>query len=928
MRRPSLIIGAAVVTAVAVALVGPPAAQAANTAQLLVVNATPATNTPQVLDGEVDAVAAVGPDIVIGGTFTSVQDFSGGGPYPYSHIAAFNASTGLVDQSFIDPGLDGAVTALDVHGSNVVVGGSFTTVDGVAERGLAELDLTGARVAGFIGTLGGSSSLVDTLVVRGSHLFVGGRFSSVDAASRSALAVLDATTGALDTSFNVPVTGSVSTTNLIPVVQTLDVSADGNTLVIGGNFTGVGTPTQLRTQLAVIDAATGTVTGWETDQLKNLGGGTCSDLAVISQVNQLNISPDGTYFAMATTGGTGQGTLCDSASRWELGSKVTGLFPTWVDSTGGDSLTSVAATGTAVYVAGHQRWMNNFLGANSAGPGALNRKTVAALDPQTGMPLSWNPGITRGANVVGALFTTAAGLYVGSDSTVDFGTGHARLAFFPILGGTSVPAVQNTALPKDVYLAGSDGSLGRRAFNGLGFNAATPVPSPGTVPWASITGAFMLNGLVYYGTSDGVLHQAAFDGTTVSAPTTVSTWFDFSAAPAVTSFTVGNGRMYYVTGDGKLYYRWFSQESDVISSQVVTAAASGYTHAGEMFVAGGSLYFAQTTDHRLYRVALSAAGIPTGSAVAVSGPGIDPVVWDGPAAFLSSLPFTAPPTVSGVSPNSGLVAGGTHVTITGSGFVGGDTVAFGALPASAVTVVSATQITADAPAAPLGVVDVTVTSGAGGSIITSADHFTYVTGHVTDLVSRDTTGKLWLYPGNGTGGFNPRVQIGSVWNTMTAIVGVGDFNGDGHVDLVSRDTAGKLWLYPGNGTGGFKPRVLIGSGGWNAMTAIVGPGDFNGDTHPDLVARDTAGNLWLYPGNGTGGFNPRVQIGSVWNTMTAIVGPGDFNGDTHPDLVARDTTGKLWLYPGNGTGGFTARVQVGSGWSAMTAIIGIGDLDT
>ena len=150
----------------------------------------------------------------------------------------------------------------------------------------------------------------------------------------------------------------------------------------------------------------------------------------------------------------------------------------------------------------------------------------------------------------------------------------------------------------------------------------------------------------------------------------------------MTSFTVGNGRLYYVTGDGKLYYRWFSQESNIVGSQEFTAAASGYTDAGEMFVANGALYFARTTDHKLYHVALGAGGVPTGSVTQVSGPGIDPLTWNGPAAFLSSLTFVAPPTVTVVSPNAGVTTGGTHVTITGSGFAYGDAVAFGTLPAT------------------------------------------------------------------------------------------------------------------------------------------------------------------------------------------------------------------------------------------------------
>ena len=34
---------------------------------------------------------------------------------------------------------------------------------------------------------------------------------------------------------------------------------------------------------------------------------------------------------------------------------------------------------------------------------------------------------------------------------------------------------------------------------------------------------------------------------------------------------------------------------------------------------------------------------------------------------------------------------------------------------------------------------------------------------------------------------------------MTSIVDVGDTTGDGKADLVARDTAGNLWLYAGKG---------------------------------------------------------------------------------------------------------------------------------
>ena len=64
------------------------------------------------------------------------------------------------------------------------------------------------------------------------------------------------------------------------------------------------------------------------------------------------------------------------------------------------------------------------------------------------------------------------------------------------------------------------------------------------------------------------------------------------------------------------------------------------------------------------------------------------------------------------------------MTITGTGFTGATAVDFGTTPATNLTVVSDTSITADSPAG-TGVVDVTVTTPAGTSAVTPADQFTY-----------------------------------------------------------------------------------------------------------------------------------------------------------------------------------------------------------
>jgi serine protease len=193
-----------------------------------------------------------------------------------------------------------------------------------------------------------------------------------------------------------------------------------------------------------------------------------------------------------------------------------------------------------------------------------------------------------------------------------------------------------------------------------------------------------------------------------------------------------------------------------------------------------------------------------------------------------------------------------------------------------------------------------------------------------DVLARENSGYLWLYPGNGAGGWLARRQVGSGWNGFTSLVAPGDFNGDRRADVLARDASGAMWLYPGNGAGGWLARVKVGSG-WNGFTAVVGAGDLNGDGRADVLARDTTGVLWLYPGNGRGGWLARTRVGSGWNGMTAVVVPGDLTGDRRADVLARDTAGVLWRYPGNGRGGFGSRSQVGTGWNSMSTITGRGD---
>jgi hypothetical protein len=117
-----------------------------------------------------------------------------------------------------------------------------------------------------------------------------------------------------------------------------------------------------------------------------------------------------------------------------------------------------------------------------------------------------------------------------------------------------------------------------------------------------------------------------------------------------------------------------------------------------------------------------------GSAVGLSGDGLRALIggFKDNAGVGAAWYFASPtaPVVSGLSPRHGPAAGGTSVTISGSGFTGATAVEFGTTPAE-FTVALDSSILAVAPPAAIGKVDVEVTTPYGTSAVTTQDRFTY-----------------------------------------------------------------------------------------------------------------------------------------------------------------------------------------------------------
>ncbi|HST64591.1 MAG TPA: PKD domain-containing protein [Mycobacteriales bacterium] len=424
-----------------------------------VVSAVPSAATPNAVNGTVFGMAQVGTTIVMGGSFTSVTSPNRATTYNLPYVVAFNQATGAVNTAFA-PALDGQVNAVlpGPTAGTVYVGGSFNNIGGVKAKGLVLLNVSnGSRVAGFA-TLA-MNGIVNTVARSGNRMFLGGTFTTIGASQRGGIASFNATTGALDSfiTSKVTVNHNWTATNGGAKggvgVSKIDVTPDGSRLVAIGNFKLVDGLS--RDQVAMWDTSGATAAlrlDWQTHRYEPA----CFYWAYDSYIRDVDFSPDGTYFVIGATGG-GNGTLCDTAARFETGAVGTDVQPTWVDYAGGDTVLSIAITGTAVYAGGHMRWMNNPNGNDAPGGGAVPRPGIVALDPANGIPLSWNPGRNpRGAGAY-SLLATPQGLYVGSDTDYIGNRKyfHGKIAFFPLADGAAPASTAVQALPGGVYLGAS-----------------------------------------------------------------------------------------------------------------------------------------------------------------------------------------------------------------------------------------------------------------------------------------------------------------------------------------------------------------------------------------------------------------------------------------------------------------------------------------
>jgi large repetitive protein len=440
-------------------------------------------------------------------------------------------------------------------------------------------------------------------------------------------------------------------------------------------------------------------------------------LAVTGSISGYALLPSGAGFAGLTV-------QIDSVDIQGNLSSVSGVGPTQTASDGSYSFTGLSAGSFEVQVSPSSKLAMGTPSPGSAGGTASNNDiqlTLAAGQSATDYNFS----------VLGAQTgEISLRMFLSSTGTLSqFLTSlHAPPAVDPSGASSSYSATYTTG-GSGVAIASSTATISEPdspTLTSMTVTIDNPLDGSGEKLSATTTGALTssyannvltVSGVADLATYETVLQSVLYSDTAVSA-TPGSRTLSVVVNDGTDTSTAATSTITVVLGT--------QTAPSVTSVSPSSGSASGgsvVTINGTGFTAGATVNFGTAAATNVTEVSATqiTATAPAGTGVV----DITVTTAGGTSATSSSDQFSYTPSVTSVSPSSGPASGGTVVTINGSDFTSASTVNFGTVAATNVTDVSATQITATAPAG-AGVVDVSVTTAEQTSAASSSDQFSYV----------------------------------------------------------------------------------------------------------------------------------------------------------------------------------------------------------
>lgn len=292
-------------------------------------------------NGEVKSILRVGDTIYLGGSFTEIGPPTGSG-------VGIQYPAGTVVPGF--PKVTGVVHCVAPDGAGGwYIGGAFTRVNGLVRNNAAHIraDLT---ISGWDPNVGSPGGLrVNSILVHGGSVYLGGFFASVGGQTRSNIAAVNRVDGA-PTSWN---------PNANTEVHSL--AANGPNIVAGGRFSSIGG--QPRNNIAQVDTANGLATAWDPNASQRVDGVVVSGTTVYA------------YGDFVTIGG-------QPRPRLAALDATTGLASSW-NPRPNNTVRALLVRNGVVYIGGD--FTNFFVNAP--------RNHLAAIDASSGAVTGWIPNV-------------------------------------------------------------------------------------------------------------------------------------------------------------------------------------------------------------------------------------------------------------------------------------------------------------------------------------------------------------------------------------------------------------------------------------------------------------------------------------------------------------------------------------------------------